>query len=74
MYQELLKDVDYVETDLTDEEILCPICGTVHKNSVENKFHIYSDIEECEHVMQTYYEERSKIEKNFEYNKRNCMG
>lgn len=63
VYNELLADADFVENELTEEEIICPICGTVHKNSVENKFHLYSEIEECEKVIQEYFIEREKIEK-----------
>lgn len=62
VYKELLDDADYVESELTEEEIVCPTCGTVHKNSVENKFHIYSEIEECEKVIQDYFIEKAKIE------------
>lgn len=63
VYRELLSDVDFVESELTEEEIVCPICGTIHKNSVENKFHLYSEIEECEKIIQEYFIEREKIEK-----------
>lgn len=63
VYNELLADADFVENELTEEEIICPICGTVHKNSVENKFHLYSEIEECEKVIQEYFLEKEKIEK-----------
>ena len=63
VYNELLADADFVESELIEEEIICPICGTVHKNSVENKFHLYSEIEECEKVIQDYFIEREKIEK-----------
>ena len=66
VYNELLADADFVESELTEEEIICPICGTVHKNSVENKFHLYSEIEECETVIQDYFIEREKIEKKIE--------
>ncbi|MDU1937224.1 MAG: hypothetical protein E6712_13770 [Clostridium sp.] len=62
VYRELLEDADYAENELTDENIICPICGTTHKNSVENKFHIYSEIEECEQAIQEYFEEKAKIE------------
>lgn len=66
VYKELLKDVDYVESKLTEDEIICPICGTVHKNSIENKFHIYTEIDECEQVIQSYFLERQKIEKKIQ--------
>lgn len=63
VYNELLLDVDYVESKATDDEIICPTCGTVHNNSIENRFHLYSEIEECEKTIQDYFEERGKIEK-----------
>lgn len=64
VYNELIADVDYVENELKEEEIICPICGTVHKNSIENKFYLYSEIEECEKTIQDYFYERDKIKKN----------
>lgn len=66
VYNELLADADFVESELTEEEIICPICGTVHKNSVENKFHLYSEVEQCEKVIQDYFVEKGKIEKKIE--------
>ncbi len=63
VYNELLNDVDYVENNLPEDIIICPTCGTQHENSIQNKFHIYSEIEECEETMRTYFEERSKLEK-----------
>lgn len=66
VYNELLADADFVENELTEEEIVCPICGTVHKNSVENKFYLYSEVEQCEKVIQDYFVEKEKIEKKIE--------
>ncbi|WP_339216655.1 hypothetical protein [Ornithinibacillus sp. FSL M8-0202] len=66
VYNELLKDMDYVENDLREETIICPICSTPHENSVLNRFHIYSEIEECENTMQQYFKERNKIEKRIQ--------
>ena len=63
VYNELLKDVDYVENDLQEDTVICPICGTMHENSIQNHFNMYSEIQECEETMQSYFEERSKIEK-----------
>ena len=63
VYNELLKDIDYVENDITEETIICPICNTPHENSIQNRFHIYSELEDCENTMQQYFEERGKIEK-----------
>lgn len=66
VYKELLADTDYVENILIEEEIICPICGTIHKNSVENKFHMYTEIEECEQTIQDYFVDKAKIEKKIE--------
>lgn len=66
VYNELLADADYVESELTEEEIICPLCGMVHKNNIENKFYLYSEIQECEKVMQDYFIDREKIEKKIE--------
>lgn len=62
VHSELLSDINYVEKNIVDDDISCPICGTVHKNSIENHFKIYSDIQECEETMQKYFNDREKIE------------
>lgn len=66
VYNELLKDVDYIENELFQDTVTCPICGTPHENSMQNHFNLYSEIEECEATMEKYFEERSKIEKRIE--------
>lgn len=62
-YNELNKDAEYIENEITEKFIVCPICGTEHENSIHNRFKIYSEIEECEVAIKTYFEERTKIEK-----------
>ncbi|MDO5292755.1 MAG: hypothetical protein Q4F05_08395 [bacterium] len=66
VYDELLADADFVENELTEKEIVCPICGTVHQNNVENKFHLYSEVEQCEKVIQDYFVQKEKIEKKIQ--------
>lgn len=66
VHNELLMDIDYIENDITEETILCPICSTPHENNILNRFHIYSEIEECENTMQQYFDERNKIEKRIQ--------
>ncbi len=66
VYRELLDDTEYVENNLTEENIQCPICGTVHTNNIENKFHMYSEIEECEQAIQSYFIDKAKIESKIE--------
>ncbi|MDT8902028.1 hypothetical protein [Anaeroselena agilis] len=63
VYNELIKDVDYIENEISEDFIICPICGTPHENSIHNRFNIYSEIEECEDTIQRYFEDRNKIEK-----------
>ena len=31
----------------TDDEIICPTCGTVHENDFANKFSLISDVDTC---------------------------
>lgn len=63
VYNELIRDVDYIENDLQEDIVICPICGTTHENNIQHHFNMYSEIQECEETMQSYFEERSKIEK-----------
>lgn len=62
VYNELTADADFIESELKVEDIVCPTCGTTHKNSIENKFHLYNDIEECKKVMNEYFEQKASIE------------
>lgn len=62
VYNELQNDAKYIEENLSDEEIICPTCGIIHKNNIQNRFHIYSDIEECKKIIQSYYKKRAEIE------------
>lgn len=62
-YNELLSDMEYVESNISEESIICPVCGTSHKNDVQNRFSLYSEISECEDTMNSYFSQRSKIEK-----------
>lgn len=62
VYMDLSDDVNYVETNVLEDTITCPICGTVHENSIENHFNIYSEIQQCEDTMQKYFNDREKIE------------
>lgn len=66
VHNELLRDIDYVENKESEEKIVCPICGTPHENSIHNRFHIYSEIEECEETMKKYFEEKIKIERRIQ--------
>ena len=66
VYRELLDDTEYVENNLTEENIQCPICGAIHANNIENKFHMYSEIEECEQAIQSYFIDKAKIENKIE--------
>lgn len=63
VYNEMLLDTDYVENNIQDETIICPICGTPHENNIQNRFNMYTEIEECEETINSYFEERSKLEK-----------
>lgn len=62
VYNEMMQDVDYIEAEIQDDVIICPTCGTSHENSIQNRFNIYSEIEECEETMKSYFEKRNKIE------------
>ena len=61
-HRELMADADYIDDSIQTSTIVCPTCGTTHRNSIENRFNLFSEIEECENTMKSYFEERSKIE------------
>ncbi len=59
---ELIKDADYVETDLTESAIICPLCGVAHLNNIENKFGLFNEIQICEETMENYFQKRDQIQ------------
>lgn len=61
-YNELLADADYIDNSIHESTIICPVCGTIHENSIENRFNLFREIQECEEVMETYFKKRSIIE------------
>lgn len=61
-YNELLSDADYIDNSIHEGTIVCPTCGTIHENSIENRFNLYCEIQECENTMRSYFEKRSGIE------------
>ena len=41
------KDKKYADKHLTDDKIICPVCGTIHKNSISNRYAFEMDIVMC---------------------------
>ncbi len=62
-YYELLGDADYLERSIKKDTIVCPICGTEHSNSFNNRFNLFRDIQECEQLMSSYFDKKYELEK-----------
>lgn len=71
---EYQKDFKYAVEDL-EEEIFCPTCGTVHRNSFAERFAIAQDEQGCLHLLsqlrQELFEINDKITKEDEKFKQN---
>lgn len=60
---ELVEDIEYLNEGVNDENIVCPTCGTIHENSVSNRFMMFTEIEECNYFITSYFAEKDKIGK-----------
>lgn len=60
---ELLNDYEF-STDL-DDELLCPICGTTHDNSLVNRFSLLEDKDQAEQVLARIRGDLRKIDSSF---------
>lgn len=60
---ELVEDIEYLNESVDDENVICPTCGTVHDNSVSNRFMMFTEIEECNSFITSYFIEKDKIGK-----------
>lgn len=60
---ELVEDIEYINDSITDEHIVCPTCGTIHDNSISNRFMMFKEVEDCNAVITDYFNEKEKIEK-----------
>jgi predicted nucleic acid-binding Zn-ribbon protein len=58
---ELRKDIDYLNSEIRTEVILCPLCGTRHENDIENRFLVYKEEKECIKIIDKCINEESKI-------------
>ena len=55
---EIDKDFNFAQKN---DFIICPICGTKHQNSFDNKYTLIEDIHECEAGIEKYNSEINKI-------------
>lgn len=56
----LSKDLEYAEK--LNEEIECPLCGTIHKNDFSQKYAIAQDENRCYELMLSLKQDRGRIE------------
>jgi len=61
---QLNKDIDFAEE--LDEEIECPICGTIHKNTFSERYIIAQDENHCYELLLQLTEERNQIQKKID--------
>ncbi|MCF2904640.1 hypothetical protein L0666_06555 [Octadecabacter sp. CECT 8868] len=57
---ELNSDIKFA-TDFSDDEIVCPVCSTVHDNDFANRFGLINDADACRIVL---IEARAKVAKH----------
>lgn len=70
---ELVEDIEFINTDISDEQIICPTCGSIHENSISNRFLMFNEVEDCNKLIDAYFTERKAIEKTIDENERKLM-
>lgn len=65
---ELDKDYKFSVENIQGDEIECPLCGTIHENSIVNRTSIMTDKFQAENQFKTLSEELSSINKKIENN------
>lgn len=63
---ELVEDIDFINAEVSDEQIICPTCGTIHENSISNRFMMFNDVEQCNRIIDSYFNESKSIEKRID--------
>ena len=64
-FSELELDYEYA-SELTDEVVDCPTCGTPHENSFVDRFNIAKDTETCSDLLQSLEEDLALVTRRIE--------
>ena len=59
---EMEKDKKYIDKNLADDEIICPVCGSIHKNSISNRYAFEMDIMLCSEELKSCNTSLAKID------------
>ncbi len=60
---ELVEDIKFININVVDDQITCPTCGAIHENSMTNRFMMFHEVEQCNKIIDSYFNERKVIEK-----------
>lgn len=63
---ELVEDIEFINSNISEERITCPTCGTIHENSISNRFMMFHEAEQCNKVIDMYYNKRKIIERRID--------
>ena len=63
---ELVDDIEYINENISDEHIICPACGSIHDNSISNRFMMFNEVEECNKIIDSYFTESQSIKKKID--------
>lgn len=63
---DLEKDQRYMDKSFENEVIVCPICGTEHKNTITTRYLFLLDIEECNDKVREFKSQLARCTKNIE--------
>ena len=69
LVEELDKDYVFAIENIADDNLSCPLCGTIHENSIYNKTSILKDknqaIRQLENILEEILSTNKKIDKTF---------
>lgn len=63
---DMQKDKEYANKNLTNDDIICPVCGTIHKNSISNRYAFEMDIVLCSEELNQCNATIVKLDKDIE--------
>lgn len=57
-------DMEYLNSNFSEEQIKCPVCGVAHNNDISNRFKMYQEIEQCKKFINDYLQKKESLQKS----------
>lgn len=62
--KDMESDIEYLNSNFSEEQIKCPVCGVTHKNDIANRFKMYQEIEQCRRFINDYLQKKEILQKS----------